>query len=304
VRYKILNGILLALAIASSATAAADNDLVRLSDGRRLFLHCTGQGAPTVILEGGFAATSGAWFKVQPVVAQKTRVCSSDRAGYGQSDPGPFPRDGLAVARDLNQALIRAGISGPYVLVGHSVGALYMRIFADLRPDDVVGMVLVDPSIEYQDKRFASQFGPGAGSVAPLRQRAQRCLDAINAGAFPSTDPALKSCAQDLRADVWHTQISELDTMWSATSDAVARGRRSYGDMPLIVLTADRTYGTSPAGVVVGAFWSQLHREMAQRSTRGREEAVSNSSHMMMFDRPDAIESAIDEVVTAARAHH
>lgn len=303
-RYKLLNGILLLLSIAFSEAAAADGDLVHLSDGRRLFLNCSGRGSPTVILEGGFAAPSGAWFKVQPVVAKETRVCSYDRAGYGRSDAGPFPRDGLAVAKDLNQALIRAGIGGPYVLVGHSVGALYMRIFADLHPDDVVGMILVDPSAEYQDKRFASQFGPGAGSVAPLRDRAQRCLDAIKAGAVSAADPSLKLCATDPRADVWRTQISELDTMWNATSDAVARGRRTYGDMPLIVLTADRTYGASPAGAVVGAFWSQLHREMAQLSTRGREEAVSNSSHMMMFDRPDAIEKAIDEVVTDARAHH
>jgi pimeloyl-ACP methyl ester carboxylesterase len=304
VRYKLLSRVLLLLAIAPSALAAPAGELVRLSDGRRMMLNCSGQGTPTVILEGGYAAPGSAWFKVQPVVAQTTRVCSYDRAGYGQSDPGPMPRDGVAVVKDLNQALDRAHVHGPFVLVGHSVGALYMRIFADLRPKDVVGMVLVDPSAAYQDQRFASQFGPGAGSVAPLRNRAQQCLDAVEAGRLPSDDLALKACQPGVGADVYRTQISELDTIWGPTSDAVAHGRESYGDMPMIVLTADRTYGTGPGAAVVGAFWTQLHREMAQRSTRGREEAVANSGHMMMFDRPDAIEKAINEVVTDARARH
>src|SRR5205809_929445 len=90
----------LAAALAAPVWAATDGKLVKLPDGRRIYLKCMGQGAPTVLFEGGYLAESGAWFKVQPQVARITRACAYDRAGYGRSDAGPMPRDGKAVARD------------------------------------------------------------------------------------------------------------------------------------------------------------------------------------------------------------
>jgi pimeloyl-ACP methyl ester carboxylesterase len=291
---------------------------VALGDGRRLFLDCRGRGSPTVLLEGGYAASSQAWFKVQPVIARVTHVCSYDRAGYGRSDPGPFPRDGLAVARDLDEALRRAQERGPFVVVGHSAGALYVRIFADLRPPrDVVGMVLVDPSVEYQDERFSSRFGPGFGSVEPLRDRDERCLEAAEAGVLPSSTAELQGCTpqrpsgqgdnpdftSSLRPASWRTRVSELDTLWIATSDEVARGRHSYGSMPLVVLTAGKTYAATsrPLDRALQSFWTQLHQDLARRSRRGREETVPRASHLMMLDQPAAIVSAIEAVVNQAR---
>lgn len=304
VRLVLVRLLALVTLIAAASAQASAEGFVTLADGRKIFLDCTGQGSPTVIFEGGFGAPSTAWFKVQPVIAKVTETCSYDRAGYGKSDPGPMPRDGLAVARDLSEVLDRAHVRGPFVLVGHSAGALYARIFADLRPTAVVGMVLVDPSIEYQDQRFEAAFGPNAGSIAPLRARAQRCLDTLNGSPPALTDLPSKPCPPTLTADSYRTQISELDSLWTSTSDEIARGRQSYGSMPLIVLTADKTYGTGAGAVVVEAFWSKLHQEIAHRSSVGREQAVSNSSHMMMFDRPDAIEQSILEVIATVRARH
>lgn len=292
------------------AHAAAQR--VLLPDGRHLYLNCTGQGSPTVLLEGGFAADSNAWVRVQPVLDRTMRICSYDRAGYGQSDMGPLPRDGRAVVKDLDQALRRAGIGGPFVLVGHSLGALYVRLFANLRPNDVVGMVLVDPSIEYQDARFAANFGRGAGSTAPLRARAQRCLEAAQKGALPSRDPALQVCVPDqkpqtvkngLSVSNWRTQVSEADTMWGATSDQADAGPYYYGDMPLIVLTADGTYAAiaEPARKAVSDYWRRLHDEIATRAAHGSNRMVSHSSHLMMFDRPDAICDAVSEIIAKLR---
>ena len=104
-------------------------EIVQLADGRKLNFRCAGRGAPTVLLESGFGADSRAWSKVQPTVAETTRVCAYDRAGYGFSDPGPLPRDGAAIARDLDQALTQAEILGPFVVVGHSAGGLYARLY-------------------------------------------------------------------------------------------------------------------------------------------------------------------------------
>jgi len=280
--------------------------LVRLPDGRRINLRCAGPAVgPTVIFEGGFAATSTAWTRVQPVIARAHFTCSYDRAGYGWSDPGPMPRDGEAVALDLDQALGAAHIHGPFVLVGHSAGGLYVRLFADLRPREVVGMVLVDPSVEHQDRRFGVAFGKGAGSLAPLIARAKACGAAARRHALPALDPALIRCGpapgasaearrNALSAANWATQVSELETLWGATSDEVDAGRASYGDMPLIVLTA--AGNGSGAGAEL---WARLHSQLAARSTRGSSQMVARSSHMMMFDRPDAIIAAINEVIAA-----
>lgn len=324
---RTASALVAAIALSGPSSAAIPQDevaahpelLARLPDGRRMNFRCVGEGAPTVLLEGGYGATALGWGKIKETVGKAHRVCSYDRAGAGFSDPGPLPRDGAAIAADLDQALRAAGIGGPYVLVGHSAGALYMRLFSNLRPNEIVGMVLVDPSVEHQDQRFAAVFGPGAGGVEPLIQRASLCLEAAEARQLPSGDPEFEKCvpqpradlsaavnraraAEALRASGWQAKISELETLWSATSDELDAGRRSYGDLPLIVLTADGTYSSAPEQYrpALAELWSQLHGELAARSTKGVNRQISGSSHMMMTDRPDVVAAAILEVAAPA----
>ena len=112
--------------------------------GHRLHLHCAGSGTPTVLLESGLGETAAYWGWISPAVASDTRVCVYDRAGRGWSDPVSVPQDGVAVATDLHMLLDRAHVPGPFVLVGHSSGAQYVRIFAGRYPEQVAGMVLLD----------------------------------------------------------------------------------------------------------------------------------------------------------------
>ncbi|QYE34509.1 alpha/beta hydrolase [Polymorphobacter sp. PAMC 29334] len=297
-----------ALAVALTVTAAAPLadpgvQLARLPDGRHLAFRCAGSGTPTVLLEGGWAASSLAWSKVERLVAPVTRVCSYDRAGLGLSDGRPAPRDGTAIARDLDEGLRALKIAGPFVVAGHSAGGLYVRVFADRRPGDVVGMVLVDPSVEYQDKRLSAVFGPGAGSTAGIRNRAAACLAAAKAHALPSPDPKLVRCAAATPIATWETQVAELDSLWGATSDEVAGGRSSYGALPLIVLTAGDTNAAlpDPSRRVADRVWAGLHQELAEHSTIGVRRTVDRTGHLIPKDRPDAVADAIIEVVKAAR---
>lgn len=279
---------------------------VRLPDGRALAFRCTGDGAPTVILEGGWAASSLAWSRVQPLVAATTRVCGYDRAGMGMSDAGPDPRDGTAIARDLDEGLRAARITPPFVVVGHSAGGLYVRVFSDRRPKDVVGMVLVDPSVEYQDKRLSAMFGPGAGSIAGLRERSAACLAAAKAHALPSLEPKLVKCDPAVPVATLQTEVAELDSLWGATSDEVANGRATYGAMPLVVLTAGDTNAALPEGARREAdrVWAGLHDEIAARSAIGLRRTVIGSGHLIPKDRPDAVAAAITNVVAAARRNN
>ena len=122
--------------------------------GCRLHLYCTGEGSPTVILEAGGGNPWLSWCKVQPQVASFTRVCSYDRAGLGWSDPSPRPRTAMVIAEELHALLHNAGIPGPFVLVGHSLGGMDARMFANRYPSEVAGLVLVDSSHPDQDERF------------------------------------------------------------------------------------------------------------------------------------------------------
>ena len=118
-----------------------------------MHLYCIGEGSPTVVLEAGGYAESLWWYQVQNQLAEHTQVCSYDRAGLGWSEPDPQPgaRTPAEIADELHRLLTNAGISGPYVMVGHSLGGMYVRMYAIQYPDEVAGMVLVDVRHESLD---------------------------------------------------------------------------------------------------------------------------------------------------------
>ena len=127
----------------SAHPAPMTGQLVDVGD-HRLRIDCTGVGSPTIVLESGLGESSFYWARIKAAIATTTRVCVYDRAGRGWSESAPGPRDGLAVAADLHTVLAKSGNPGPYVLVGHSSGGVYARIFAAKYPDEVAGMVLLD----------------------------------------------------------------------------------------------------------------------------------------------------------------
>jgi pimeloyl-ACP methyl ester carboxylesterase len=113
---------------------------------RQLHIYCTGSGSPTVVLEAPAAGMSAAWGWVQPAIAETTRVCSYDRAGLGWSEAGDRPYDPSAVPDQLHTLLSRAGERGPFVLVGHGLGAVFAKLFAGRFPSDVRALILIDPA--------------------------------------------------------------------------------------------------------------------------------------------------------------
>jgi pimeloyl-ACP methyl ester carboxylesterase len=285
--------------------------VVSLPDHRKLNFRCLGRGSPTVILESGFGASSQGWGMTQPRIAAKTRTCAYDRAGYGFSDPGPMPRDGAAIARDLDNGLKAAGISGPYVVVGHSAGGLYARLFAVRRPKEVVGLVFVDSSVEHQTQRMQAIFGPGAGALDGLERRTLRCLNVTSAPHNSVGDPGLLDCAPlggdahtrqiELRPDTWRTQLSELDNLFTTTSDEVDRTGDLLKDVPAIVLTAGKADGAVAGADDPGTkVWQALHHQLAAGFLHGEQRLVK-SSHLMMNDRPEVVAGATLELVEAER---
>src|ERR671921_2087085 len=132
--------VLLVLAVAGAIYQAIATELAERAypppgemvdvGGYRLHINCVGQGSPTVVLDAGSGGFSAQWVRVQREVSDTTRVCAYDRAGMGWSQRGPDPRDAKQISSELHTLLGKAGIEGPYVLVGHSYGGLYMQTYA------------------------------------------------------------------------------------------------------------------------------------------------------------------------------
>jgi pimeloyl-ACP methyl ester carboxylesterase len=274
--------------LAVPAAAKPFDHALPLPDGRILNLWCDGGRGPLVVFDSGWSADSRAWGKVMTSLAGEFRVCAQDRAGAGRSSPGPLPRDGEAIARDLKAALAKGDVPGPYILVGHSLGGLNMRHFARLFPADSAGLVLVDPS--------PPQLGPAyPGHIA----RARTCLASARSGPIPADRPELAACntsPPEKAAARWEARLSELESVPQTSAELLLQEPGS-SDKPLVVLTAGRT-NPDPA---VAAAWAESHKAVAALSTQGEARLIADSGHMMMFDRPEAIVQAVRQVAAAAK---
>jgi pimeloyl-ACP methyl ester carboxylesterase len=327
------------LAIAASFVAAADQQvnpalnlyakpqrLVHLQNGRRMNVLCEGSGVPTVILEAGAGGSTLDWRKVQSTLAQTTRVCSYDRAGMGYSDAGPLPRTADAVVTDLEALLKAAAIRGPYLIVAHSLGSFYARLYADRHLEDVVGMVLLDPSVEQQDRRFA-ELVPKFGTLMQEDKALQeKCLQLARAGRLSAEMPIFKDCTYGYARDpsfsdeLFQVQIrrrlsvpfreallSETAEMEGADSAQLLAGRRSYGNIPLVVLTQSPESPDAYPGFTIeevdalNALWLRMHDELAALSSRGVNRVVERSGHYIQKDRPDVVIETVGSVFGSYR---
>jgi pimeloyl-ACP methyl ester carboxylesterase len=273
--------------------------------GHRLHLRIEGDAlpGPTVILECGIGgATSCNWGWIEPEVARFARVVAYDRAGLGWSDPGPKPRDGRRIVKELHTALKNAGLGGPYVFVGHSYGGLLARLFTDAYPDEVKGLVLAEPSHPALFQR-APNFGRAVNVIglaiqlAPLAARlgiirALLYLIHTDANVLPARDGAAQRAFLASPAH-WRGVAAEVPSWRRDTSPEAARAR-GFGARPLIVLTA----GAASPG------WARLQGTTAALSSDHEQRTVPGSTHgSIVNDRRYAVEitRAIREVVEAVR---
>jgi pimeloyl-ACP methyl ester carboxylesterase len=298
---------------------AVPQRLVKVGRRRRLNVHITGEGSPTVILSAGGGCTTLHWGLVQPMLSATNRVFAFDRAGMGFSDPGPLPRLTSRSLADLRAALKATGIEPPYVLVGHSMGSFDMQLFAFLHPEEVAGMVLVDP----RGDRVFERFGAAVPSmaVAAQRQRRQVLRNAVIAAQRPEPDSAayealaappepqltdaVNAALRDatLRPSTWRTIASEGASLDGASMEELDAARRHLGKMPLIVLTAANAVAmfALPAkhSATAKALWETTHDELAQLSDRGERRDVLDCGHMIPVERPEAVVAAIRDVIAA-----
>lgn len=272
--------------------------------GRRLHLNIMGEdkGALTVILEAGMVSFSSNWAWVQPEVAKVARVVAVDRAGLGWSDPGPKLRDAGQSARELHVALEKLGISGPYVLAGHSYGGLAIRAFAALYRDEVVGMVLVDGSHPDQWVRMgvSSKVIATSNRVAGLLARFG--LFRIFKGEYRLLANGLPPQQYDelmALASTPHALASAGDSLmvWDSISRTLVNDTGSLGDLPLIALSVT----DQPR---MGAKLTELQAELPSLSSNSEHITAQGAYHEGLVAQEKharVVTDAILGVVEAAR---
>lgn len=278
-------------------THTAPGQLVDVG-GHRLHLLCAGAGAPTVILESGLGESAAYWGWIATAVARDTTVCTYDRAGRGWSDAAPASQDGVTVAKDLHTLLERAQVPGPFVLVGHSSGAQYVRVFAGRYPELVAGMVLLDgqPAEAFEGLPAFPAFYAVLRRVCALLPSLARLGVGrlLSHGGVDGLPPASREMQRFSDSSARGARSLRDEVIELPTALAQARTFQSLGDRPLVVVTATKD---AMAG------WLPLQDRMATLSTNSSHRAVPHTHDALVTDRAAAEASiqAIRDVLRAVR---
>ena len=255
--------------------------------GRSIHLSCGGSGGPTYVLEAGAVGVSDLWQWVRAGLQEYARVCAYDRAGIGASDPSPDGFVPAAVRRDLKAALDAAGERGPFVLVGHSLGGIFVRAYAAAYPADVAALVLVDPAQEEQrtlfDAATASQFDTFRGLMQVLPAAARlgllhlwSPLDPVVAGldGRPRTR-ALFYLQSPVSLAAGSAELQAWDAIIADRWD-----RPVPRSIPVLVVSAGAVPGRSAE---LAQRLLASHREFAAGSTQGEHDIVAAADHFSIL---------------------
>jgi len=276
--------------------------------GYRLHLQCVGQGTPTVILEGGVPEWSIHWQAVQPGIAEFTRVCAYDRAGYGWSEMGPKPRTAQRIVEELHALLTSAGEQGPYVLVAHSLWGPAALLYQHTYPDDVAGMVLIEtwspelfspmPDVIEQSLPL-NQIMSTLASLGQVRLLGELGIlpleEMLKANLLPEElRPVYKAAYYG--ASFWGTMNDEYSAM--AESATQVQNLGALGDLPLRVVKA----GLRPADdYPPDAVWNEVQNKLAALSSNGRLILADTSGHFVQLEQPDLVVDTVRQVYGETR---
>lgn len=299
------------------------------ADGTRLYVRVEGQGEPVVVIETALGSPSAEWWHIQDELAKTTTVVTYDRAGYGWSRPGTFPRSSFQLVSELHSMLGHAGLHGPYVLVGHAQGGLYAQLFGRLHPDEVAGALFLDP-VSADNQRFKAELKPDVyllsgvdkaaalnsystlhrlGLVRPLRALFEKKLLAHQGRLAPT-----------VREVIWqHYALNKahkamLSECQQNETPANSSDVRAAGDFPHVPVT---TIYHSPRRMVremtmlgglqrddaeeVENIWQQLVRAYLKLSPQGQWIVAPESGHYIHLDQPDLVIGEVRSLLESVR---
>jgi pimeloyl-ACP methyl ester carboxylesterase len=303
----------------------APGDLVELK-GRSLHLLSMGEGSPAVVFESGLMSTVLSWGDIQAEIAKDARAVSYDRAGLGWSDPGPAPRDAGQIVNELHQLLEHTHVRPPFILVGHSFGGLTTRLFAARYPEEVAGLVLIDPVVPVEWNPASEHNQKRIRTGAKILRRATvlshwgviRFVSwLLRVGAKPLAEPLVRLMSKGApkgdgtsssplfwnlppsersMAPVFWVQPKFTDTIASQlenlpSSAAQVAAAEDLKDVAITIISAANTPAKRKAE----------HIATAETSSCGKHLTATRSGHWVVTDEPEVVLQAIREVIERTR---
>jgi pimeloyl-ACP methyl ester carboxylesterase len=268
--------------------------------GRRMHLNCLGHGAPTVLIDIGLGAASLEWEPVMRLLAGTLKVCVIERAGYGWSEMGPYPRTSAAHVDELFLLQRAAELKPPFMLLGHSYGGFDMQLFARRYPTLVAGLVLVDASHPEQADRFAAP--PHNVQIAPSSR-----MGLVHFGRRPGVVPGMTPAAEAQTRFQYENWRPRRTIAWELLgfrdSEAELRQAEPLKALPLVVLTrGKRVWPAGARGDQLEALWLSLQSELAAQSPTTAHLLALNSGHQIHLEQPAAVAYAVGLAVDVWRS--
>ena len=269
-------------------------------DGYKMHIYCMGEGGPTIVLDHVGGGSSIDWVLIQPKLAEHTRVCAYDRAGYGWSEYNPAPRTLAQQAHELHTLLANANEKAPYILVGHSYGARVARVYAAKYPQEVVGLALMDPGVLYDDPRYPeetlSELESESSMIRTARRLAPfgivRIFQPLTAG--PTYDlpeeARLASVSFSVSEKYWHSLVDQTDLL--STIFEEEHNVTTLGNIPFLMLISAEPHDTKHQ------VYTQANIEMSGLSTNGRYQIVEGATHMSLAYREKDAQVCTDGILS------
>lgn len=257
-----------------------------------MHINCMGEAeGPVVILDACLGGNFCYWALVQPQVASLACVCSFDRVGLGLSSDNGKKRTSENMAHELHILLQKSGIHGPYILVGHSTGGINMRLYANMYPEEVYGVILVDASHEDQLERFNAidqEFPVDDEFKWPPLVFPEVVQESLSRFNIPSEQPG---------------GSHELECL-SESMQQLKSSKNKLIDKSLIVITAlqkreDRVDQPSYKARMraYDEAWSEFQKDFLKLSQKSSQLFAAKSGHFVLFDQPEIIISAIQSMI-------
>lgn len=278
--------------------------------GYKLHLVKKGSGGPIIVFEAGSGETSLSWRGIPDELSRAATVVVYDRGGYAWSEQAPSERSGENIVRELHEALQNEGLNGPYIMVGHSLGGMYARLFAQTYPDQMAGLVLVDarPENDERESRFILEEENFAGNPSVFVMKLLKhsgvmriFKDSLLEGLVPSQDRDV--FVNVIAKSAFFEAKDEEGRLAYMTEDSI-RGQQ-LGKLPVRIISRGIAPDYASSGISeeggrkLEAIWQAGQREMLNISSDSKQVVAEESGHMIIHDQPELVVDILRDLLAS-----
>lgn len=275
------------------------------------------ENLPTVIFEAGAGVSSSLNYWIKNGISQTTKVCVYDRAGLGWSEESNLPRDAKTINTALHTLLDKSNIKRPFVFAGHSIAGIYMRDYVERYPDEVLGLVFLDPSHPEQNERLGFSKVQRAEQLDSLRSQLftaklmmrlgiMEVLDSTNEGDVRLYPENIRRQLSYLSKKPTHLDAFMLELGDFENAARQAGQNKSLGDRPIVVISALKlpTPDVLPEGVLpqeIHGNLMKMHKEITELSTNGKRVEIENADHMSLIISNENVVKVVPYIIQVVR---